>query len=320
VDRRVDKHRGVDGNGMRTTAIIVAYRPDVERLQALCSSLVASSVEVVVVDNTEDGTGGPVRLPAGCTLVTLNTNTGIAHAQNIGIAWAIERGANALLILDQDSVLDPGALSLMLCELDWGKPCVVAPRCVDEKDGTEIPSYSVTRFGLPVAVLSEGRKRPYEVDLVIASGSLVTAETFSLVGSMDEDFFIDLVDVEWCLRCRAKRVPVRIVPLAEMRHTIGLMAMKYGNWTVVVHSPERTYYKLRNTFLLYRKESVPFLLACCSLASGLLQAFGAVVASAERKEHLKFVLRGAWDGVVGVRGRFERDARSTLGRAEEGAE
>ena len=44
----------------------------------------------------------------------------------------------------------------------------------------------------------------------------------------DEDFFIDFVDVEWCLRCKKNKVAIFVVPDAVMEHEIGISSVKLG--------------------------------------------------------------------------------------------
>lgn len=50
---------------------------------------------------------------------------------------------------------------------------------------------------------------------------LIRRSVFERVGVLDERLFIDYVDTEWCLRCAAQGITVRIIPAASMTHSIG---------------------------------------------------------------------------------------------------
>src|SRR5262249_4380610 len=110
--------------------------------------------------------------------------------------------------------------------------------------------------GLLAPEQRRGRNEPYTADVVIASGTAATAETYKVVGLMDEDLYIDFVDVEWCLRCRQKRVPIYVVPAASMEHLIGNRVVDLWLMKVFVHILERCYYQIRNCFILLRRKHV----------------------------------------------------------------
>jgi rhamnosyltransferase len=119
---------------------------------------------------------------------------------------------------------------------------------------------------------------------------------------MDEEFFIDFVDTEWCLRCRSKSIPIQVVPTAVMNHSIGETSINLGFMRGFVHSPERCYYEIRNCFLLFKKENVPFLLASKVILSVFVHhivLFGFVKNKANYvKNYLLAILHGI-RGVVG---------------------
>ena len=288
---------------MRVFAIVVAYHPDTARLSLLCRTLENSGARVVIVDNTESGTGATSELIDACTQIRLADNTGIAHAQNLGIAHALDRDAEVIVFFDQDSEPDESFLGRLLAGIAPGQPGVVAPVCIDKETGQELPSFRLNRLGWRSKVFSREAGSPYPVDLVIASGSAATAVTFPLVGKMDEDFFIDFVDFEWCLRCRDRQVPVRVVPGAIMRHSLGERTVDFGLIGSPVHGAMRTYYKIRNSFLLFRKPAVPLLYAISSTFFGIIRFFLVLPGLENRAAYMRVFVAAVRDGLNGVGGR-----------------
>lgn len=246
---------------MKVSAVIVCYHPDLDHLRLTTRSLLTDGVSVIVIDNSEASPLGPSDALPGCTVIVNGENLGIARAQNIGIARALAAGADVIVFFDQDSRISSGFIRSLLAAMTPGLPLVLAPVYHDEAKGFEYPSLRLTRFGLLRKVYSESRNLPYDVDVVLSSGTAASAETFARAGVMDEDFFIDFVDTEWSLRCRKRGVPVRIVPTAMMRHSVGSRSIRLGFATLLVYNPTRCYYQIRNCFRLFHKDSVPLPLA-----------------------------------------------------------
>lgn len=291
------------GHGMtpRAVAVVVAYHPQIEVLAALCADL-ASEALVVVVDNTE-GPGVPAAaLPLATEIRALGTNTGIAHAQNVGIARALELGAEVVLLFDQDSRVPRGFVELLTAALHADEPAIVAPRYVDEALGFDLPSARLGRFGWPRPAVGSGSSAPYPVDIVIASGTAATRGVFAVAGLLDEGLFIDLVDTDWCLRCRARGVPIHVVPAAVLRHRIGTASRKVGPIRVLVHGPARCYYQIRNALLLFRRPYIPFLFAVRETVSIVLSRMLLLIFVARRLDYVSAYLAAIKDGLAGAGG------------------
>lgn len=292
--------RPVDPRVAAVCCVIVCYRPKIERVHRLATMLSSGGARVVIVDNTEHPTLDGASLPTRCTLLTLGSNTGIAHAQNAGIAVA--GNTEAIAFFDQDSEPPEGLLETLVSSLRFGQADIVAPACVDDDSGAELPSTRLDVRGRSAAVYCLGSRAPVAVDVVISSGSVATREVFSLAGGFDEAFFIDFVDTEWCLRCRAKGVPIRVIPEAVMKHRIGSAAAKVAGLTVSIHSPLRCYYQVRNCFLLLRKKHVPLVYSLGQLVSILANRALLLMLVDDRLAYLKACLSGLRDGIRGLSG------------------
>ncbi len=288
---------------MRVFVVVVAYNPNLEHLARLCRTLATSGSEVIVVDNSEIVETEPRPGMEFCTRVALAENTGIAHAQNVGITMAIDRGADVIVFFDQDSEPNATFLRNLLAHMVPGEPGVVAPVCMDKATGRELPSFRLSRLGLRRKVFSDRRSSPYPVDLVIASGSAATAVTFSVAGKMDEDFFIDFVDFEWCLRCRSRQIPIRVVPDAVMRHSIGERTVDLRVIRGSVHGISRSYYKIRNCFLLFRKSEVPLLFATFATVSAVIRYIFLLPFVRNRLAYVEVFFTAIRHGVAGVVGK-----------------
>lgn len=287
---------------MKVVAVIVAFHPKRDELERLCRAILRAGAGAVVVDNSDPSDLASFDLGRSI-VIPLGENTGIAHALNVGIARAHAGGADIVVTFDQDSEVGDGFLAALVEPLTPGVPGVTAPVAIDKRTGAEYPSQRLNRFGWPRNVYSKGQHAPVPVDLVITSGAAATTVTFDRVGLMDEDFFIDFVDYEWALRCRRAGVPIWVTPNAVIQHAVGDANLSAGPVRGILHGATRTYYKMRNCFLLFRKRGIPRTFAALQLASGLVHNLIQVAIVEQHRLYLRTYVSAIRDGLVGVRGR-----------------
>jgi rhamnosyltransferase len=92
---------------------------------------------------------------------------------------------------------------------------------------------------------------------------------------------------------------------ARLRHEPGERSSRIwiGRWTeMAVHSPERTYYMIRNSIMLYRKAYAPLRW----IVNDAIWLFGVVLLSCmvapARMRRLGFVCKGIRDGLRRIQG------------------
>jgi len=232
------------------TAIVTAYHPD-ELLRGVVESALASCGSVIVADNTPDaGDGSTAKQdPLGglrdprVTVLASGRNLGLAAALNQGLA-ALPDETEAILLLDQDSVIPGGLIEGLAKDLDDPGIGVVGPSPVDA--GT----------GRVYETLPGRHEQIDDRDVVITSGMLLRRSCLERVPGFREDFFVDYVDVDFCLRLR--RSGVRIVRDLELEfpHSIGdVRPHRFLGRSVSIghYAAWRHYWIARNGFTLIRE-------------------------------------------------------------------
>jgi rhamnosyltransferase len=226
-------------------AVFVTYHPDADfrdRVLALAQQVSA----ILIVDNgsTEEELI-PVRRLVGdgvAQSILNGANEGLAKALNQGLAWGEDRGLQWIVTVDQDTMPRPNL--------------VVAGGQVYDAHHSK-----------PVAVIGAGwvdrpEKSPdcddpggIEVACVITSGSLHSVAPWRALGGFREDFFVDYVDTEFCLRARASGYMVARACLLTMTHAIGkptFRRMVFRTVTPSNHSRIRRYFITRNRIRVWR--------------------------------------------------------------------
>ncbi|AFM14713.1 glycosyltransferase family 2 protein [Turneriella parva] len=192
-----------------SAAVVITYNPDREIVGRLMA-IRRECGKVYVIDNgSEPASLKALRQAAKkarVQLVELGENTGIAHAQNVGLERAFTAGAEGVLLFDHDSVPTAGYAQAMRSAYTGlrarlGSPVILGGRVFDvnKREFARHPVY--TRFGFSRRTVGPGKILGPAL-MVIASGSYVSREIYERVGGMREDFFIDYVDWEFCLRAK----------------------------------------------------------------------------------------------------------------------
>lgn len=222
-----DRLREPGPDADRVVAVIVSHQPDL-RLDAVLDAALSQCARVVLVDNASDEdvrTRLRSRVSDRLTLIENDGNVGLAAAQNQGLAVARRDGADWILLLDDDSVPAAGMVARMLQVwaglADRKRVGLLSPRLTDPED-TLKPYLLASESGwrlrrgpmAPGAVVRHGV-------FAIASGSLLRRDVLDVVGPMAAPFFIDYVDIEFCLRLRRAGFEIVGIGDAVLTHRLG---------------------------------------------------------------------------------------------------
>ncbi|UCP00012.1 glycosyltransferase family 2 protein [Metapseudomonas lalkuanensis] len=278
----------------RVFAVVVSYHPDLQALIELAKVLKEQVEEVVVVDNGSLLPDAAKLVSGKCHLLRLHENLGIATAQNFGIDYCLERGADAIVFLDQDSLPGKDLISILVAEFEKISAdenlAAVSPVYQDSRYGFYYPLVRMSSCGMIRKLAVSDGVESIRVSCLISSGSLISARALRDVGFMRDDLFIDYVDTEWCLRARSAGYVLYAVPKARMFHSIGDKIIRLFVWRVPVHSPHRRYYRVRNAFILLTFPHVPILLALREVVQGIAHQLLLVATQAGRR--LEYLFKG----------------------------
>lgn len=227
----------------KVCAVVVAHYPDAA-FESRLASIVGQVTTLVIVDNTPDELtlSSAFKKNWGNTvhLIANHANKGIAFALNQGLKFAADARYEWLLTLDQDTQCLPDMVETLLavaaaCPF---KPMVIGSNYYDPQNSrTKVPIGDTPSF--------------LEQKTTITSGSLVDVTRAVAIGGFKDDYFIDQVDHEFCLRARAHGYRVVIGRKPTMNHSVGLSGGARLPLLGVLpnHPPVRKYYIARNTLV-----------------------------------------------------------------------
>ena len=243
-------------------AVVVSYNASPARLTQQFQQLLAQVSTVVWVDN---GSSSPLpdghlsSEPSQLHRIQLPRNLGIGAAQNVGIHWAIQAGATHILLMDDDSLPAPDMVSQLLHSLaTQPKAGAVGAAYHDPRRQASHTPFSARQGFRLQWVPCIDSSCTWPVDHLIASGCLIPVHVLQTVGNMREDYFIDWVDIEWCLRASNHGYILYGVCAAALEHTLGNSVTCVFGREIPCHPPWRHYYQARNFILMLRNTPMPW--------------------------------------------------------------
>ncbi len=258
---------------MRVTAVVVHWQ-DLRDTVGCVESLRADGVtEVLVVDNASREPVGEV-LAGRARCVRSAENRGYAGGANLGIEAALADGADAVLLLNNDVRVQPGATAAALAALATdARIAVVGPKVLAREDPSRLwlAWGDVTWGESLVALRGAGEPdgpafaRARDADWIAGCAMWMRRAALEAVGPFDEAFFAYHEEVDWCARARAAGWRVLYWPAAAVTHT-GRGAAG-GAAAIRV----RKYFAARNSVLFARKHGsvVERAKLACFLAASL---------------------------------------------------
>lgn len=277
---------------LKITAVIVKYGELSQVILDNIRILSKLGVEIFLVENS-------LIIDSSCDELNIKhihnrNNNGLAGGLNAGIKSAINDGADFLLLLDQDTILNVESLKEYMLEstrlLRDKKIACCGPAFIDLKFGKK---HGFANYGFLKINAKPSNSSAVACLYLMTSCTMIRKDVFDEVGLMDETLFIDYIDIEWCLR--AKSMGYRILGLSrfEFLHNVGDSVKNILWFNAPVHNQFRLYFQTRNLIYLFRRGYIPFYWKVCEALYGFRRTFFYIIISSK---NLFVVLKGLQDG------------------------
>ena len=198
-----------------------------------------SEVERSLSGNTRDSSTS-----VGMTKVIQNNkNLGFAGGNNVGIKYALDNFADYVMILNNDTLVDPSLLANLLNGMQKDpKAAIVSPKIYFAK-GFEFKKEKYKKADLGKVIWYAGGKMDWkniygsnigvdevdkgqydkekEIDFATGACFLISATVLKETGIFDEKYFMYLEDADLSLRMKKKKYKIIYEPKAELWHKVA---------------------------------------------------------------------------------------------------
>ena len=251
------------------------------------------------------------KFPSYRRLVLIQTgqNLGFSGGNNVAIRYALKRKNNYIWLLNNDTVVEPTALTEVVKPLEKESTAVVSgskilfytnPERIYYAGGRPITPIRMLFSSYHIGVNEEDRgqyDKTCKTGFITGCSMLIKKDVFEQIGLFVDEYFLAGEDADWCLRVqRAKRTLI-FAPASCVWHK-GSIATKKRPGAMF-------YYAERNAILLIRRYAPWF------LPIVLLRCLAVLVSAVIRhRDRLPILLASYIDGFRGRTGPYELWHRS----------
>lgn len=204
--------------------------------------------EYVYFSSPNEGTKHTIEKPK-VSLIQSGFNGGYGHGNNIGIKYALKNNADYVLILNNDTIVDKNFLEPLVRVCEEDKNIGIASGKIyfhDRPDtiwfvGGKVNSYTSKVDHLYFNKIDSGQKIDDKISFISGCLWLIPKKVFNNTGFINEDYFMYVEDVEFCVRVLDKGYYLKVVDKSIIYH-------KVGNSSGGHESNFSTYWISKNTF------------------------------------------------------------------------
>ncbi len=214
-----------------------------ECLESL-GKVTCDNFQVVIVDN---GSSSEERNKIkGAHTIYNEANLGFAGGNNAGIKYALEQGADYVMLLNNDTIVAPDFLTELV-------------KVAESNPSFRILGSRIYKYGTDEVVFDGGSVNKwlnkaehtmhntqhityFPVDYITGAAMLIRRELIEKIGLMREEYFLYYEDVDWCLRAQKAGYKCMVVPESHVWHKVSA--------TTREGSPSYIYYHTRNALML----------------------------------------------------------------------
>jgi GT2 family glycosyltransferase len=283
---------------MKSACVIVlnwnGWQDTVKCIESL-KSLTYPNYEIVVLDNasTNDSVARIREAHPDVILIETGANLGFAGGNNVGIRYALDRGADYIWLLNNDTVVDSNALTALVenAEAD-SKVGVVGSVIYYMHEPTRIQAWGGGRVDLWLGI-SRHFDRPVsneKIDYITGASFLVRTEVFRQIGLLDDCFFMYWEDADFCLRARRVGWKISVASMSKIFHkesaSVGKSSLRLD-----------VYFNASAVVFFRRHAPIPLFPILIGVGARILKR----IFKGDWKR-VKAVLQGMSNGLVGTRG------------------
>jgi GT2 family glycosyltransferase len=244
----------------KVVIVILNWNGLLDTLECLRSiqKITYPNFRVLVIDNGSEGNDAEIirmKFEDFVCLIKIEKNIGFTGGANVGIRWALCNGAKYVLLLNNDTVVDPNFLTELVNvfqnDLQIG---VVTPKIYYYGQPNRIYSAGgrVNFWTGKTPIIGQGEIDEGQFDTIeevdYVGMIMMKEKTINTIGLFSQIYFTYYSDADWCVKAKKAGFKVVYAPKAIIWHKSHDLKTSGAKASVV-------YYAARNRFLFMKRNS-----------------------------------------------------------------
>jgi len=216
--------------------------------------------EIIVVDNGSEGDDVKVlreRYRDCIHIIQNEKNYGFARGNNVGIRYALDKGVDYVLLLNNDTVVAPDFLDEMVRVAQSDERIgIVCPKMYRYSQPEKVCFDGGARIHLLWGTVTEGlrpddERAVVDTEFAIGTAMLIRRKTLEQIGLLPEEYFFGMEDWDYSLNALRNKFRLVVARRATVWHKVASTAgatmgrpwlayQNYKNWQIMCrkyHSP-----------------------------------------------------------------------------------
>lgn len=277
---------------MKICGVVVLYNPTVD-INSKIKSYLTEIDKLYIVDNSKNNNKNILIKSNKIKYIPNYDNLGIAYSLNLATKLAYNEKFDWILTMDQDSEFKGDNLNKLIQFIY---------KCDDKNVGIISPWHHT----------KEEKNKPKEkfknVIEVMTSGNLVNINAWKKIGGWKDWFFIDNVDIEFCMNLNINGYKVIRLNTSELKHNLGDITKKKflgKTFTCTNHNYLRQYYMIRNLYYLKDLYYKDFPINIKHMQRGAVGRLkNIIIWEKDKYRKIRNMFRGYKDYKKGIKGKY----------------
>lgn len=214
--------------------ILVNYngsKETIECIESIKKNESNCNYKIIVVDN--NSTDNSIEMLSNISdihIIKSKNNNGFAKGNNIGIEYALNEGANNILLLNNDTIITKNAISRMLEVLKQSQDIGIVSCRIMYDDNKDIINYCGGKFDWNKGITKHdyykekyNNNLPLCIDTEFVTGCcmLMRKDIFEKIGYLPEEYFMYFEDADFCMQVKKANYKLKVCTDVVIYHKVS---------------------------------------------------------------------------------------------------
>lgn len=211
-----------------------AANDTIECIKSIIENEKKVKYEIIVVDNlSTDDSVSKLEKIENIIFIKNKENEGFAKGNNIGIDYAMKQGAEYILLLNNDTIIEKNAISILINSLNTHKGVGIMGSRIMYFENPKLINYCGGKINwLKGATIHENYKKEFVkeneqnnfryTNFITGCCMLIKREVIEKIGYLPEEYFMYYEDTDYCIKAKENGYKLGLCTNSIIYHKVSV--------------------------------------------------------------------------------------------------